>query len=168
MKRTILSLLVLLVLLVSSCKKNNTGGSWNFKGTNYNAKGCDAFSGYMLNVISNGSLDAATSTTPDNSISVVFCYNYLPHSNGTYSVIDTGAIGYDQVSIGLKFGYNSYTGSPATSYYEPTRGNGHNQTIQVTVAGGGKISASGNGIMMRNSNNPADSGILNFNITQTN
>lgn len=169
MKKASPSLLILILLVVfsSSCSKINNGGSWTFKGRNYNAMGCDAFDGYGLNVVTNGSLSAGTSTNPDNSLTVTFAYKFFPHSNGTYIVANdtSSVIDSDQVSIGLELGYNSHTGAPGI-YYTSTGGNG-NQKVQVSVSGSGAVSVSGSGIVMKNDTLASDSAILDFNITET-
>lgn len=167
MKKTIFASIALLILFSSSCRKNiGNGGTWNFKGVNYNVMGCVAFSGYGQNVVSNSRVSAATSSSPDYELTVYFANPMLPQTSGSYIVIDTNNLSGNEVAISLRNGFNSYTGNGGT-YYNAPGGNGRNQTVQVTVSSNRKISIYGYNIIMRNDTNPSDSGVLSFNIYQT-
>lgn len=171
MKKMIFGLMTLLFLLTSSCKKENNinnGGNWSFKGTNFNAMGCDAFQGIPGPLGYESFISAGTSTASDNVIEIVFGSYRLPDSSGTYTVVDGNAypIG-NQVAITLTLGQSNSTGLGGT-VYASTGGNGSNQSVYVSVSSARKISVSGTGIMMRNDTLATDSAALTLDIAQTN
>ena len=167
MRKIIFCLITVLILLVPSCKKSNinNGGNWTFKGTNFNAMGCNTTYGTPL--YSGSFISAATSTTSNNTLHIGFSNWQLPTTSGIDTVIGYGTPVGNQVGLYIRLGSNLNTGQGGT-YYSASGGNGSNQTVSVTVSPTGKISVSGSNIVLINDTLATDSAILNFNISQTN
>ena len=168
MRKISFSLLAILILLLSSCKKNiiNNGGNWTFKGASFNVMGCDALAGGPV-CFCNASVSAATSTTSNNTLYINFSSFHLPTTNVVDTVISYGTPVGNQVGLYIRLGSNLNTGQGGT-YYSASGGNGSNQRVSVTVSPTGKISVSGSNIVLINDTLSTDSAILNFNISQTN
>jgi hypothetical protein len=145
------------LLVCSSCSKssNSSGGSWNFKGTNYSATSfAKSYSGVTV------SSQVSNFNTNNYSTLNVSFYNGLPGTGGTF-VVKPGVRldSTNQVAISL---HN--IGANTDTLYQATGGNG-NQTVYVTVSNG-YINISGAGIELGNTLTPSDSGLLNLTLVQ--
>lgn len=145
------------LLIISSCKKDNgPGGYWKFKGVNYNVSLC----------LESGGLDAYRDA-------VVWSYprlrcEFASGPNGLYngkaltverSDSAGGPIFAAVVSVII--------GTDTPIRYISTGGNGGNQTVSVSIVNN-KLNISGRGIVLANVSNPLDSSVVDFNITNTN
>ncbi len=153
MKKSIIAFSALALLLVMSCKKNDSNpstnlNSWFFKGTTDTVSTCTGVSGTLTATSSTG---GATST-----LTVSFAGAAFPSAGGTFTVSPTATL-TSQVGILLYSGNNNY---------QATGGSGSNQKVTVTVSSAGKVTVAGSGIELQNLNNPADSSALTFNVTQ--
>jgi hypothetical protein len=172
MKNTFFAFIALLILLSSSCARNNNPNSWIFRGTSYGVRSCDTFSGGMMfiNINERGKSPntfAPASSQIENILSISFASGHPPDASGIFTVTEAGFTNANQAEIVLNENINLIT--PMAGFvYVCTGGNGTNQTIRVTVSPDHVISISGSGIMMQNASNLSDSSVLDFNVIQTN
>jgi len=153
MAKTLTAILLICLLAFTSCKKSpDPGGSWTFQGGTYDVAGCNAGGGGTLNASNINN----TNTYSYGTIGLNF-YQALPTAAGTFKVVKYPPAA-NQVAITTM---NQYQVN-----YASTGGNG-TETVNVTVASNGFVSASGSGIEMLNASGGTDSSTLSFNITQT-
>ena len=141
MKKTTFGLLVLSVLVISSCKKNTTSNSWSFKGTTYGQTTCVGAAGQLT----------AASANPASTLIATFVSG-LPTTGGTYTVV-SNPVAANQVSLEIL----------VTSTGDDYLSNRGSVTLSVS---GGKVSLSGSNINMSNTV-ASDTTALNVNINQT-
>ena len=150
MKKATFVLTVITLMLAASCAKNPTsGGSWTFRGMEYDVATCNVVGNYI----------AASNSTNNNNltfggVAVSFPGPKFPTSSGIYTVVDTTPIG-NQVTILATVGGVNDTAYAATG--------AAGQTVNVTVAGG-KITVSGSNILMYNATAIPTTDTLTFNI----
>ena len=154
MKKATFGIVLVAIMFATSCKKNNLSpNSWTFKGVNYPVVTC----GVVLGV---GVLEGIGN---NGTVNVVF-NNNPPTTPGTYTyTVASGGISSNNNFVGI----TTTVGNNNTQYYSSTGGNGTNQTITLTLSSSGKYTATGSGIVLSNDSNPADSGSLSLNITNT-
>jgi len=161
-----MAVIVISICAVTSCRKDNIagnnnvsyqGGSWTFGALPYNATSC---AGTPASAILTAS---GTSVNGGNRPEMTFSFaDGYPAASGAYTVIN----GHNDALIPLAnivMITAAESGAVNASYYSTGEGT---QTVNVTVANG-KISISGSGVQMANSNNISDVVPLSFTITQT-
>jgi hypothetical protein len=157
--RKIGSLILMICMLLASCKKSNTtisAGTWTFQSSTFHAGICTGASSFT------GTLTAAQVSNSDFCyISCIF-YNSLPTTNGSYNVVAYNA-GSVQLSPGQA--YLQMVIDSDINMFTSTGGDGK-EKLNVSVSNG-KVSASGSGIEMAKYINPSDSSPVTFNITRT-
>jgi hypothetical protein len=183
MKKIFFPLALLMLLLASSCQKDtNNGSSWTFNGKTYDVQMTDTFHGEISYINESvlwrnqGPIGEAKIRI-GNSLRISFGSGHLPVTSATFVVADRASGDPDQVTIYLDWNDDGPMGGTP---YQATGGNGHDQTVRVTVSPAGSISVSGSGIMMRRipvswlilaTQSPpiaSDSSLLDFNVTQLN
>jgi len=163
MKNLTLCIITIMLCTIISCAKNDSnainlkeypGGDWIFNSNTYQATTCTGDSAAATLTAYN------TQTGSVYSNIVVYFYNALPDTNGSYVVVAGNNISAaDQVSVSV-----AYQTSSATTYYSSL--GGAKQTAKVTVAQG-KVSISGMGINIASIASPTDTIPLSFSINQT-
>jgi hypothetical protein len=160
MTKAITSILIISLLIATSCRKSNTaatlqGGTWTFNAATYNATSCVAAPASAA-INASGRSSANTFTLSFNFL------NGYPTSSGNYTVIN----GHNTSTLpfsNLVMINATISGASSASYYSSGSGTG---SVSVDVVNG-KLSLSGTGIEMLNTANTSDSSALSFNITQT-
>ena len=158
-RRIFFSVVVMSILLVSSCSKTPppmaVAGFWTFGANSFQPVSCTADS-------ANASL-TATNTVSGSSYSniVINFYDSLPTVNSKYIVANAGDPHLPkQVLITV-----ALMTSSGLNYYASTGGNGRNDSIAVTVTNG-KLTVSGNKVELMNTVGQFDSTSLSFNLIQ--
>ena len=157
MNKRILGIFVIILSITCSCKKTaytNPQGSWSLNSGTYNS---DTFV-----IVGTRSFYASTlsSGVPSTSAGIQFYFDTTVTA-GTYTVTNHQWSGISkEVYIILS------SGGTSPVYYNPTGGNGSNQTITVAMIDG-KYHVTGSGIEMYTASNSSDSSVLNFDIIQT-
>jgi hypothetical protein len=160
MKKNSFVIIIMGLLILASCKKNNPVisypyGSWSLNNTTFKVTSCTADT-------AGADLMAQDSLIGNPNCNLIVYFNTaLPAVSGAYTVANLNTLpAAGQVSIGV-----GYSAPSVLNNYISTGGGG-NQKVNVTVSGG-KISISGTGIEMVNTGLGTDSTALTFNITQT-
>ena len=165
MKQTLFSLLIIGLVLVSSCHKPTTaspsnGGSWTIKGTTSYADSCTFYPGVMASMTAQTPVNT---NTINNYSQINIFFGATPVSSRSYTLVPDSVFvnglnanqAYLTVDInGLLNGlmYNSTTGG----------------VVSVTVSPTGKVAASASNITVQNSGPPYDNTPISFNLMQTN
>jgi hypothetical protein len=166
MKKITLALIaMMLIIFVSSCKKDNPTDFWSFEGNTYYVDSTTVSPFTYNHWSSNIALNITSTSTVNTDIGYSNLYfifpNYtLPTTNGTYTVVSTNPTG---MQVFITFFRNSDT--KGNFSYSTTGGDG-NEKVTVTVGPTGLVSLSGSGIVLQNNASPYDSSALNFNVTQ--
>ena len=149
MKKVTPAIALLMIIFVSSCKKENSiSNAWTFKGTTFTADSA---------AYNNTGGGAAYAKCNQGEL-VVYFGNGLPTTTITYTVANgKNSLAASNVYVGL---------STATADYYSTGTHG-NQTVNVNVASNGKVTVSGTNIEVINTTQPTDSSSLNFNFSLT-
>lgn len=151
MKKIIPVLIVLSLFSITACKNGSStifGGSWSYKGINYNA------------ITAIGSTTAKTLTASTGSTSeiddVVFHFQSYPPAAGTYTVTNVPITSANQVYIIMNLGTKTYTLSNSAS-----------ATATVTVSGT-KVTVTVPDVEFSNTilSSPVDAGTFSASITQ--
>lgn len=116
------SLLAAVLIFATSCSHSgsSTGNSWSYYGQTYN----------VVSSSRAGSIVTFTSTSAPGTLALSF-FNNIPASAGTYTVVNGTPTAANQVSL---------TMSPGSVPFYST--GLHHESVAVTVASSGKLSAS--------------------------
>jgi hypothetical protein len=143
---------------------NNTSGTKNFTVTvvnnNWSFKGM-TYVADSVTANSTGSTMTAYSHSNNEMTSLVFAYNTLPVSGGSYTVVNAA----NGVATSGNVFVNMYIDSASFRNIYGSTG-GSNTNVQVTVSGG-KISMALSAAQLVNSTNASDSSAVSASLTQT-